>query len=678
MPMQANGPMTVGIRPADRPQQTGKSGSVERRDSGSSSAGFSPRTDVAIKTAVDDMAGILSKISANSEEPVDAMPKELQQVIDNVLKQAFSYSETLGRGLGSTMESQRFSMDQLESLARMLFQLSSLAEKGYTVDIPDSLSTLLQNLKGSIGQETDQQLEPVILAKVAFALLDNAPEDMLPKEVQTLLAALSQQGQGSAIPQQTGTGETLGFLKKLVDFLMPRPASTEAASQGAGSGQSAPGGNTAQTQQSAQGGTAAQTAQQTVARAGTPQMAGARGQQPGTTTPQGTASPQAAAAQPGTTGSSQATAQGTAQGQPAASPGNGQASSTASGQQTGEAAKAPQESAVLQQGGAKAAPQPAGTTGAQQQAASQTAQGGEAKGAGQPASSAQPGGNPAETVAKGAATNTAPQNAAPQNSQPGPLTTAMQQAKMAMMNEPMENSPQLMDSLKQLAQTLVKDKAVTGEAMQLLQNFVNGKETVLSEKDARQLQLLIRVCQQNVPATVQQAAIQQNLPDLPRLWAFMQLCDMTATRKMSADQLKKAGKDVAVFIQSMRGSMGGDNMTADGARSMNFMLPIFFGGVDKYPAYIHVYDENTRDRYTGELRKETWLRICMLTESIGAVELTSRVFNGDQLDMRVFFFDKDAADAFREDLQNVRKSLRGSKLKLHDFEVNASGERRFL
>lgn len=678
MPMQANGPMTVGIRPADRPQQTGKSGAVERREDGSSSASFSPRTDVAIKTAVDDMAGILSKISTNSEEPVDAMPKELRQVIDNVLKQAFSYSETLGRGLGSTMESQHFSMDQLESLARMLFQLSSLSEKGYTVDIPDTLSTLLQNLKGSIGQATDQQLEPVILAKVAFALLDNAPEDMLPKEIQTLLAALSQQGQGTVGQQQAGAGDSLGFLKKLVDFLMPRPASTEPATHGARSGQGAPGGNTAQTQQSTQGGSAAQTARQAGAREGTPQMAGARGQQPDATTPQGTVSQQAASGQRGATAGNQTASQSGTLGQPSAPQGNSPAGSPTGGQQTGEAGKAPQEGAVLQQGGAKTAPQSAGMAGTQQQPAPQMTQGGEAKGMGQPSGNTQPGGNPAETMEKGASSNPAPQTSAPQSGQPGPLTAAMQQAKMAMMNEPMENSPQLMDSLKQLAQTFVKDKAVTGEAMQLLQNFVNGKETVLSEKDARQLQLLIRVCQQNVPATVQQAAIQQNMPDLPRLWAFMQLCDMTAIRKMSADQLKKAGKDVAVFIQSMRGSMGGDSMMADGARSMNFMLPIFFGGVDKYPAYIHVYDENTRDRYTGELRKETWLRICMLTESIGAVELTSRVFNGDQLDMRVFFSDKEAADTFREDLQNVRKSLRGSKLKLHDFEVNASGERRFL
>ena len=675
MPMQANGPMTVGIRPADRPQQTGKSGAVERRGDGSASTGFSPRTDVAIKTAVNDMAGILSKISASSEEPVDAMPKELQQVIDNVLKQAFSYSETLGRGLGSTMESQRFSMDQLESFARMLFQLSSLSEKGYTVDIPDSLSMLLQSLKGSVGQATDQQLEPVILAKVAFALLDNPPEEVLPKEVQSLLATLSQGGQSTQPIQGTG-GDSLAFLKKLVDFFMPRPSAENAGGeaqtlsgrqQGTNASGSTGGGQTLQNGTSfPQGG------QQATKGTFTPESPQSNGNASGAST-QG-AQPQQSPQGNGPAGQLQNTQQGNGQSAPGSGTQQGEGA-----QGTGQGTAAPQQMAR-------------GTLSPQFAGQGQLGNG-NSSGQGTPlmqmargAAPQQPSGTNAQAMVQqngqGNATSlqlaeNSDQQAARGSNTPS-LTAAMQQAKAALMNEPLENSPQMLQSLKNLASQLLQDNAVSGQATQLLQSFVNGKESVLSEKDARQLQLLIRVCQQNVPATVQQAAIQQNLPDLPRLWAFMQLCDMTAARKMSTDQLKKAGKDVALFIHSMKGSMGGDNLVADGTRSMNFMLPIFFGGVDKYPAYIHVYDENTRDRYTGELRKETWLRICMLTESIGAVELTSRVFNGDQLDMRVFFSDKDAADAFREDLQNVRRSLRGSKLKLHDFEVNATGERRFL
>ena len=125
--------MNIGIRPVVRPQSTGSTDGVNRREDGSgSSSAFSPKTNVSIKNAVDDMAGVLAKISSNQAEAVDKMPEDLQKVIQNVLKQAFALNESLGQGLGSTLESQRFSMDQLGTLSRMLLQLGNMAEKGST------------------------------------------------------------------------------------------------------------------------------------------------------------------------------------------------------------------------------------------------------------------------------------------------------------------------------------------------------------------------------------------------------------------------------------------------------------------------------------------------------------------------------------------------------------------
>ena len=81
---------------------------------------------------------------------------------------------------------------------------------------------------------------------------------------------------------------------------------------------------------------------------------------------------------------------------------------------------------------------------------------------------------------------------------------------------------------------------------------------------------------------------------------------------------------------------------------------------------------------TGEMKKETWLRICVLTENIGAVELTCRVYQDNQLDVRLFFSDTDSANSFREAMQEIRTSMRGSKLQLGDFKIGAAGERRFI
>ena len=266
------------------------------------------------------------------------------------------------------------------------------------------------------------------------------------------------------------------------------------------------------------------------------------------------------------------------------------------------------------------------------------------------------------------------------NSQEGPHPTMAQQARAQLTRVPLQNVPQAMDAMKNLAQMLLRNTQMTEQDTVLLQNFVHGREAVMSEREARQLQTLLRICQQNIPTTVQQAAVQQNLPELPRLWAFMQLCDLAVAKQMDARQLKKAGKDVADLVSSMRHSMKGGHSSVAGQKSLNFMMPLYLGDNEKsYPSYIHVYDENAQDPYTGEWMKETWLRLCVLTDNIGAVELTCRIYDNHQLDMRLFFSSHEIAEDFRDYIPDFRKSVRGMKdLTLNEVKVGAVGERRFF
>lgn len=270
------------------------------------------------------------------------------------------------------------------------------------------------------------------------------------------------------------------------------------------------------------------------------------------------------------------------------------------------------------------------------------------------------------------------ENAAVNDAAQRPQRAAMQQAKEQLISQSLENTPQTMNALRDLAQMILKDGNLTQKDALLMQSFINGKEALMNAKEAQQLQQLIRLCQANVPATIQQAALQQNLPDLPRLWAFMQLCDMAYTRQMTARQLKRAGKDVAAFVLSMRNSMEGDNSVVPGQRSLNFMMPMYMGEESTYPAYIHVYDENRQDAETGEMKKETWLRLCVLTDNIGAVELTCRVYQENQLDMRLFFSSTETANEFRAEVDALRHALKDSKLRLKELKIGAVGERRFM
>ena len=83
--METNVSSATGIQPSQRTNTTNKSGIVGR-DGGGSSSSFAPRTNVSIANSVNDMAGILSKVSDLKSEMTSAVPKEIQQMIDNIMK----------------------------------------------------------------------------------------------------------------------------------------------------------------------------------------------------------------------------------------------------------------------------------------------------------------------------------------------------------------------------------------------------------------------------------------------------------------------------------------------------------------------------------------------------------------------------------------------------------------
>ena len=90
---------TTGIRPIERRQPTDEIGRARRREEGTSSA-FRPQTNVALKTAIQDLAATLSKISSEEKSGVQKMPNEIGDVIKNILRQSLSMDSTLNKGIG--------------------------------------------------------------------------------------------------------------------------------------------------------------------------------------------------------------------------------------------------------------------------------------------------------------------------------------------------------------------------------------------------------------------------------------------------------------------------------------------------------------------------------------------------------------------------------------------------
>ncbi len=264
------------------------------------------------------------------------------------------------------------------------------------------------------------------------------------------------------------------------------------------------------------------------------------------------------------------------------------------------------------------------------------------------------------------------------------LKEQMMFAKTMMLRQPLQNTPQTMDALKNLAQFLMRSpssESMTPSESTMLQNFINNTQTMFSREEARHLQNLLRLCQQNVPTVVQQAAVQQKLPDLPRLWAFMQMCDMAGVNSnMTARAFKKAGRAVSDFANTIRQAMGGDNTSVQNQRSFQMMLPLYMGENEtSYPTYFSVYDENTTDKETGIEKKETWLRICVLTDNIGAAELIFRVYDKNQLDMRFYFSQGEVAEEFKDYVSNLRSAIRQeTNFQIGEIRLGSIGERMTL
>lgn len=689
MPMEANAAAVSTVLPSSptRISEGRTAEGVQGRSGGDASAAFSQQTNVSIETAIDHMADVLSKISGRQQSSVEQMPQELKEVIQNIIKQSFSLETTLGQGLGSTAASQRFSTDQLTTLARMLNQLGALSDAGAAPQVSDDLAVLLTHLKSTIAAETGGTFEPIMLTKAAFQLLDTGNPELLPKELQAFLEQLGAQAQGGDMPA-AGASASLRVLDQLVRSLMPRAGGTEAvpaplqsgAEEAASSAPQQPGAQTADA--------AAPRMQQ---QAGQPATAPPQGAQAGPSTempaqtsgegvlPKGGGDPTAIGQQelgtrenhpvgPNMAQTKTSIQQGDvlpASGQFAAEEGAagqnpvGQGTQTlpSQGQQT-QQPQTQQEMQSRQQQGVQQSPEEQ-TGAAQQQAHLPTEIGGR--------SESLPSGreNPAAQTAA----------ARPQNA----TTAELQQGAAKFFSQTMENTPQMMQVMRSAAQFLLyANENLSQREVMLLQNFVSGQNRTLSEGDAKQLQQLIQLAQQNVPGTVRQAAIEQRMPDLPRLWAFMQMADMVTTRKMTAEQYRRAGKNVAALALSMRGALEGENAAPQpGQRSMNFIMPLFMGEAE-YPAYIHVYDETHADEESGQVQKETWLRICVLTDHIGTVELINRIYEENHVDMRLYFSDPDAAWEFRSHLDEIRDSANDTPIVIEGIQIGAIGERRFF
>lgn len=654
-------PAAPSIQPASRSSETKTDKIAVSRDGGSSS-GFAKQTDVKFTNSVDNMSAVLEKISTAKLGNDNGLPQQLREMINNIVTKAFSLESSLGEGLGSAMASERYSVEQLTSLGRIFQQLGNMAEanavagqaSGETTagQLSDALQIMMANVKtllanNALGGNT-ADLELVQLTKLAFQVLNNGNTGNMPQKLEALLQMLAGQQMG-----QTPAG---GAASQTTDKLWQNTASQTVSSgngvvsqtvssDNGGISQAVSNGNGSVGQSHAQEGTVKQLVDLLF-----PKLSA-------NNSSQAPANPQ---------------------------PSQGQSASNTAGQNPQMNTAGTAESATV---GAKAS---------QTNVSSETIikTGSQSTGQTNVVTSE----TPAKTGAQPAGENIQ-QNQ--QNQQAGVSPKVLHQAaelennplfkqifsrygysqETGVVRQPAQtaqqeipqlpNNQQVVDSFRNLAELLLKDSNLTAKDMALLKNFVNSSQTQLSQQDAKQLNLLLKMVQSNVPAAIQQAGQQPGMEGLPKLWAFLQLADLGSLKDLKAKDFKNANKEIKTVVSSLKSSISSEgSYQADGQKSISFVMPLYIGeGGHSYPAYINLYDEPEHEDECGRKRKDTWFRVCVLTDNIGAVDIVCQLFEGNNLNLRINFSDNEIVKDFGEYLPDIRKALYDTSIHLNDLRV---------
>lgn len=654
-------PAAPSIQPASRSSETKTDKIAVSRDGGSSS-GFAKQTDVKFSNSVDNMSAVLEKISTAKLGNDNGLPQQLREMINNIVTKAFSLESSLGEGLGSAMASERYSVEQLTSLGRIFQQLGNMAEANAVAgqvsgeitagQLSDALQTMMANVKtllanNALGGNT-ADLELVQLTKLAFQVLNNGNTGNMPQKLEALLQMLAGQQMG-----QTSEG---GTASQTTDKLWQNTASQTVSngngvvsqtvsSDNGGISQAVSNGNGSVGQSHVQEGTVKQLVDLLFPKL----SASNRSQAP--------ANPQ---------------------------PSQGQSASNTAGQNPQMNTAGTAESATV---GAKAS-----LTNVSSETVIKT--GSQSTGQTNVVTSE----IPAKTGAQSARENIQ-QNQ--QNQQAGVSPKVLHQAaelennplfkqifsrygysqETGVVRQPTQtaqqeipqlpNNQQVVNSFRNLAELLLKDSNLTAKDMTLLKNFVNSSQTQLSQQDAKQLNLLLKMVQSNVPAAIQQAGQQSGMEGLPKLWAFLQLADLGSLKDLKAKDFKNANKEIKTVVSSLKSSISSEgSYQADGQKSISFVMPLYIGeGGHSYPAYINLYDEPEHEDECGRKRKDTWFRVCVLTDNIGAVDIVCQLFEGNNLNLRINFSDNEIVKDFGEYLPDIRKALYDTSIHLNDLRV---------
>ncbi|XFO68171.1 hypothetical protein SPSIL_043910 [Sporomusa silvacetica DSM 10669] len=250
---------------------------------------------------------------------------------------------------------------------------------------------------------------------------------------------------------------------------------------------------------------------------------------------------------------------------------------------------------------------------------------------------------PASPTAQKTQTTQMPAQQTPRPTTQSSAPTLTAQASSSQAGQPMQTLPA---AVAELVTALNKSQQSPSEKIIVFANILEQAAELLTSKQ---------------PQAAQSFGLsQQAMVELANIW-----------QEKSPEEVKAAIKVVQELAETMSKPSGVTAERQDAQRVLSIAVPLYFGdGQTVYPAYIHVYYQEEEDKKNpGQKVTETWLRICLETENIGMVDAAFRLYDGNNLDVKVRFSDAEAASGFADSMEEVKEQLGQLPLTVGEFLV---------
>lgn len=192
----------------------------------------------------------------------------------------------------------------------------------------------------------------------------------------------------------------------------------------------------------------------------------------------------------------------------------------------------------------------------------------------------------------------------------------------------------------------------------------------LSEPDSKAFNEIKQQLEQQLPSQLKQIATQ--FPALKDLYVYNKMSDLAKYADLSQEQLSAAKESISRLAESFQKSLvdtlSFHSETGSSGKVLTFFMPVVFDGSTMYPAHIHIYHQNQPEKRGGPPVSETWLRIFLKTDYSGTVTLLFHV-RQQEVDMKLGFSEKQAAQDFYAWLPDIRQSLANSPFTLQSIQV---------